>query len=38
MLKLVALLHLAKALVPSSLTMWPALDLKPGSLTVAAMA
>jgi hypothetical protein len=38
MLKLVALLHLARVLVPSSLTTWPALDLKPDSLTVPTMA
>ncbi len=37
MLKLVALLHLARALVPSSLTTWPALEMKPDSLTVPTM-
>ena len=37
MLKLVASLHLARALVPSSLTMWPALEMKPDSLTVLVM-
>ena len=38
MLKLVVLLHLVRALGPSSLTMWPALEMRPGSLTVPAMA
>ena len=38
MLKLVVLLHLVRALVPSSLTIWPALDLRPDSLIVPAMA
>ena len=37
MLKLVALLHLVKALVPSSLTIWPALETRPDSLTVLIM-
>ena len=38
MLKLAVLLHLVRALVPSSLTIWPALDLRPDFLIVPAMA
>ena len=35
--KLVVLLHLAKAQVPSFLTMWPVLEMRPDSLTVPTM-
>ncbi len=38
MLKLVALPHLARVLVPSSLITWPALEMKPDSSTVLTMA
>ena len=37
MLKLVALLLLVRVLVPSSLITWPALEMKPDSLTVPTM-